>query len=80
MASVVALANEARGSNLGFLNDTLYTIAESGSYATDFHDITVGDNKLAGTPFGNSAGAGYDLATGWGTPNVANLVADLASS
>jgi len=80
LASVVALANEARGNNLGFLNDTLYTIAESPAYALDFHDITIGNNQLLGTPFGNSAGPGYDLATGWGTPNVANLVAGLAAS
>ena len=79
MASVVALANQARGSNLGFMNATLYSIAESASYATDFHDITVGNNKQLGTPTGNTAAAGYDLATGWGTPNVAHLVADLAS-
>jgi subtilase family serine protease len=80
VAAVVALANQARGSSLGFLNDRLYTIAENATkYASDFHDITIGNNKLVGTPFGYSAGAGYDIATGWGTPDVAHLVADLAS-
>jgi subtilase family serine protease len=80
MAAVVALANQAHGSSLGFLNTKLYSIAEnSAKYASDFHDITVGNNQLVGTPFGYSADAGYDIATGWGTPDVAHLVADLAS-
>jgi subtilase family serine protease len=81
MAAVVALANQARGSkgSLGFLNDKLYGLAKS-AYASDFHDITVGNNQLVDTPVGFSAGTGYDIATGWGTPNVANLVAGLAAS
>lgn len=82
-ASIVALANQARGeqgkSNLGYLNDTLYSLAEGSGYASDFHDITVGNNELAGTPFGYSAGSGYDIASGWGTPQVGNLVAGLAN-
>jgi subtilase family serine protease len=81
-AGVVALANQARGLQakgpLGFLNATIYTLAQSSRYASDFHDITLGDNKAAGTPAGFPAGTGYDLPTGWGTPNVANLVSDLA--
>jgi subtilase family serine protease len=82
MAAVVALANEQRQlkseDNLGFLNDRLYATAEGANYGSDFHDITVGNNQVAGTPFGYSSGAGYDIATGWGTPDVANLVVDLA--
>jgi subtilase family serine protease len=83
-ASVVAIADQARGlaakPPLGYLNDRLYAIAESGAYSSDFHDITVGNNQLAGTPFGYSAHSGYDIASGWGTPQVGNLVASLASS
>jgi subtilase family serine protease len=82
-ASVIALADQARGlaakPSLGYLNDTVYTIAET-SYASTFHDITVGNNQLAGTPFGYSAHTGYDIASGWGTPQVGNLVNALASS
>jgi hypothetical protein len=38
----------------------------------------VGNNQLVGTPLGFSAGTGYDDASGWGTPNVSNIVADLS--
>ncbi len=80
-AAIAALANEAHGSSLGGLNSALYALGkDAGEYAESFHDITVGDNKATGTPVGFSAIAGYDDATGWGTPNVANLVADLAAA
>jgi subtilase family serine protease len=83
-AGIFALANQVRASHgkgpLGFANPAIYSLAGSaGSYAADFHDITVGNNILAGTTAGFAATAGYDLATGWGTPNIANLVADLAT-
>jgi subtilase family serine protease len=82
-AAIVALANQARSKlgkpNLGYLNNRLYALAESSAYGSDFHDITVGNNQAAGTPFGYSAGPGYDIASGWGTPQVGNLVAALAN-
>jgi len=79
-AAIFALANQAAGRSLGFVNPTLYAVAESSSYASDFHDITVGNNRLAGTPTGFSAHTGYDFATGWGTPNVTNFVLDLVAA
>ncbi len=83
-AAIIALANQASANQgrgpLGFANPALYLLAQSAAFGTDFHDITVGNNRLFGTPVGFSAKAGYDLASGWGTPNVANLVADLVSA
>jgi subtilase family serine protease len=75
-AGYLALANEqylANGatSTLGFINPTLYAIGEGPNYDTDFHDITSGSN-------GYSATVGYDLATGWGSPNGDNLINALA--
>jgi subtilase family serine protease len=82
-ASIVALANQARSKlgkpNLGYLNDRLYALAESSAYGRDFHDITVGNNQATGTPFGYSAAPGYDIASGWGTHRVSNVVAALAN-
>src|SRR3989454_516224 len=78
-ASVVALANQLKGGPVGFINPTLYKIGCSARYGADFHDITVGNNQLSGTPAGFPAATGWDDATGLGTPNVANLVQDLVT-
>jgi subtilase family serine protease len=79
-AAIMALANQAKGAPLGFINPTLYQIRKcTSNYAADFHDITVGNNQLLGTPVGFTAAAGYDFATGLGTPNVTNLIKDLVT-
>ncbi|HET8893057.1 MAG TPA: S53 family peptidase [Gaiellaceae bacterium] len=61
----------AKKKGLGFANYSLYKIGKSASYANDFYDVTVGDNQ----PY--PATPGYDNATGWGAPDVANLMQDL---
>jgi len=77
-AAITALADQQAGHALGFLNPALYAIgANPAEYAADFHDVTVGDNGFLSPGF--PAGAGYDLPTGLGTPNVANLIATLTS-
>jgi subtilase family serine protease len=82
-AGIFALANTARALKskgpLGFANPAIYDLAAGVNYAADFHDTTVGNNILFGSAVGFNAGTGFDLATGWGTPNVANLVADLSA-
>jgi kumamolisin len=75
-AGYLALANEQALSNgatstLGFINPALYTIGLSSNYDTDFHDITSGGNTYGST-------VGYDLSTGWGSPNGNNLINALA--
>ncbi|WP_371498345.1 protease pro-enzyme activation domain-containing protein [Kitasatospora sp. NBC_00374] len=47
---------------LGEANPKLYTLANSGSYGSVFHDVTSGRNQDFSTK------AGYDQVTGWGTP------------
>ena len=83
-AGITALANQARANlgkgPIGDLNPTLYSIYHSARYATDFHDIAVGNDQLTGTPVGFSAGAGYDLASGIGTPIVDQLITDIAAA
>jgi subtilase family serine protease len=83
-AGITALANQARASlgkgPIGNLNPVLYSIYHSARYSTDFHDITVGNDKLLGTHPGFSAGAGYDLASGIGSPVVDQLIVDLAAA
>jgi subtilase family serine protease len=74
-AGYLALANQQALLNgqptLGFINPSLYSIGLSSNYDADFHDITSGSN-------GDSASVGYDLATGWGTPNGVALINALA--
>ncbi|MGC2516498.1 MAG: hypothetical protein WA383_18395, partial [Terriglobales bacterium] len=74
-AGYLALANQQSVANgkglIGFINPALYTIGLGSSYDSDFHDITSGSN-------GYSATTGYDLATGWGSPNGPGLINALA--
>jgi subtilase family serine protease len=75
-AGYIALVNQqlAENSNptIGFINPTIYAQNVTSSYATDFHDIT------SGTSGSYSAVVGYDLVTGWGSPNGTGLINALA--
>ncbi|MGH3509348.1 MAG: S53 family peptidase, partial [Nocardioidaceae bacterium] len=75
-AAIGALADQAAGGRLGQLNPSLYAIYNTPAYASDFHDVTSGNNEWGTTP-GYDAGVGYDLPTGLGTPDVANLIGTL---
>ena len=70
-AALVADTNEGCAAFAGLLGPALY--APSGSSAA-FHDVTVGNNSLVGQPSMFSATAGYDLATGWGSPRAPELL------
>jgi kumamolisin len=67
-AAYIALVNqqlaETGEATIGFINPTIYAQNVTSSYATDFHDIT------SGTSGSYSAVTGYDLVTGWGSPNA----------
>jgi subtilase family serine protease len=82
-AGIAALANQARANAgkgpIGDLNPTLYAIYHSARYSTDFHDITVGNDQLVGSPVGFPAKAGYDVASGIGSPIVDQLIVDLVA-
>jgi subtilase family serine protease len=79
-AAITALADQAAGHRLGFLNPTLYVIGVAvTNYNFAFHDITTGNNAwdVTGVP-GYSAGPGWDPATGLGSPNAAHLISLLS--
>jgi subtilase family serine protease len=82
-AAIFALANEARGLQgegpIGWANATLAKIGSQNKSQSAFHDITVGTDALD-SPNGYAAGPGFDLATGWGTPDVSNLIPALVSA
>jgi kumamolisin len=75
-AGYMALVNQQLVSNseppIGFLNPTIYAQNVTSAYDADFHDIT------SGTSGSYSAVTGYDLVTGWGSPNGQNLINALA--
>jgi subtilase family serine protease len=81
-AGFTALVNQqamaTSGTPVGFLNPALYSIAAGPNYASCFNDITTGDNIGNNTPGLYYAVTNYDLATGLGTPNGANLINALA--
>ena len=57
---------------VGFVNPALYNVGLSASYATSLHDITVGSNPSNGGKKASfNAVAGFDLVTGWGSPQAA---------
>jgi kumamolisin len=73
-AAIGALVNQARSAAsqgpVGLLNSHIYGLSGSGA----FNDITSGTNGAY------SAGPGYDLCTGLGSPDVANLISALTVS
>ncbi len=67
MAAITAVANSASvaagGQRLGPANEFLYAHPEI------FHDVTLGTNGIAGADHAYSAGVGYDMASGLGSPD-----------
>ena len=76
-AGITALINEylARHGHrsIGWMNPALYYLARSHDPYPPFHDITVGTNLYY------TAGPGYDMTTGLGSPDAWNLARDLSA-
>jgi len=70
-AGFMALVNQQAAQNgvsaPGFIDPVIYPLGLSSGYSAAFHDITSGSN-------GFPAVAGYDLVTGWGSPNGTGLI------
>lgn len=70
-AGYLALANQQAAANgdppPGFIDPTIYPLGLGSGYDTDFHDITSGGVNFPTT-------VGYDLPSGWGTPNGSGLI------
>jgi len=58
----------------GYANPALYGLENAQEPYTPFHDITSGNNLYY------PATAGYDEASGWGSPDIYNIARDLAGS
>jgi subtilase family serine protease len=80
-AGLVAIADQIKGSNVGFMNQKLYDLAaNAATYASDFFDVTTGNNQTDPSIPGYNAGTGWDPVTGLGTPNAATLLPALAAA
>jgi subtilase family serine protease len=82
-AGLIALADQEAGHALGFVNPTIYRIAQSPEYDKAFHDITTGNNTVSlngVTITGYQARTGWDPVTGWGTPDAQVLIPLLAGN
>lgn len=76
-AGSMALINEslqkANKPRAGFVSPSLYSLANSQQQYAPFHDVTSGTNLYY------PATAGYDEASGIGTPDIYNIARDLAN-
>jgi kumamolisin len=71
-AAFWGLVSKGVGKAAGFANPALYALAGNASkYASDFHDITVGNNNYY------NAYTGFDDASGWGSYDGGNLYQDV---
>jgi hypothetical protein len=89
-AGMLALVAQSQGgARLGQADTVLYQLAKS-KYATVFHDVTAGNNSVPcmsgslncganGFLTGYNAGTGYDLATGLGSLDVKQMIANWTS-
>lgn len=86
-AGFLALVNEQAGANgdssVSFLSPLAWQIGQSSSYDTAFYDVTSGCNPSGSTvvpPFTGRfcAMTGFDMVTGWGTPNGAGTINTMA--
>jgi subtilase family serine protease len=84
-AAVIALVDASPrcgGRDVGFLDPTLYALAGSRRYTAVLNDVTVGNNDDRASGYTGGlyrAGAGYDMASGLGSPNVTSPQGGLAS-
>ncbi|MGA7541146.1 MAG: S53 family peptidase [Steroidobacteraceae bacterium] len=62
-----------KGTGVGFAAPTLYGAA-SANYASDFHDVTSGNND------GYNAGTGYDYPTGFGSLAVNDIINNIQAA
>lgn len=70
MASLVALLNQAKKKNVGFLNQFLYATASKGVT----RDVIDGTNAIQNTVKGYKANMGWDACTGLGTPDGTKIL------
>ncbi len=81
-AAFTALVNQQAtaqgGQPVGFINPVLYALGKNPSYRAYFHDVVSGNSTNSSNPTNYFAIPGYDLCTGWGSPQT-NLIGALVN-
>jgi hypothetical protein len=79
MAAITATANQVCSSRLGLINPSIY---QMGNIGTGLNDVTTGNNAIPGKGTGGLyvAKAGYDLASGFGSPDPSAFISSLCQS
>lgn len=86
-AGIIAIANQMRKNllpakaPLGYINPQLYAVyaSQQATKSPPFHDVSGGSNIFASGITCCSAGGGYDMPTGLGTPSVNSLLNTLVN-
>jgi len=78
-AGLMAVINAHLGQNAGYLNPTLYALAEAPGQ-TVFRDINDGGSNAVAPAPGYKSGPGWDACTGWGAVNGNALLGELMRS
>ncbi len=73
MLLIQQYADSHHAGRIGFVDPILYALAKGGQTYPAFHDVTAGSNRFY------AAHAGWDPATGLGSPNVYNLARDIVA-
>ena len=87
MAGVLALATQLNhGHNVGPINPVLYNVLGPQGPAAGISDVVSGNNSVIDPNTGNvlvqgfTAGAGFDVASGWGTIDASKFVPALVAA
>ena len=75
-AAVTALLDQAATTPVGYIRDRLAGWASAGL----LNDVVAGSNSTPTDTKDFTAGPGYDIPTGYGTPDVAKLIASVATA
>jgi N-acetylneuraminic acid mutarotase len=70
-AGLFADVDASNGGRVGQSNKLIYNDVNAHNYASDFRDVTVGNNGA------HQAGPNWDYPTGWGSPKVMSLLSHI---
>jgi subtilase family serine protease len=85
-AAIIALLDQQVGDPVGYITPAIYALGWAQTLfrfdgRAAFHDITSGENSDTAGQFGVdgfTASHGYDLVTGWGSPDVSNFLSGVS--